>query len=111
MKKVCAASGLFALALLAQPVAAAENILSTALKDKLVAMEGKELKKFDDAPLAEAKYFAFYYSASWCPPCRAFTPDLVKFYKRRKRTNPNFELVFVSNDRSAEDNGCLHERV
>ena len=23
---------------------------------------------------------AYYFSAHWCPPCRGFTPQLVKFY-------------------------------
>lgn len=45
------------------------------------------------------KYTALYYSAQWCPPCRMFTPQLVKWYKDFKAAHPNFELVFVSGDR------------
>jgi len=58
---------------------------------------------YDGARLAGVKYFAFYYSASWCPPCRAFTPSLVAFYDGFKPTHPNFELIFVSRDRSDGD--------
>ncbi len=58
---------------------------------------------FDDAKLAGVKFFAFYYSASWCPPCRAFTPDLVSFYKDFKPAHPNFELIFVNDDQSDGD--------
>jgi nucleoredoxin len=58
---------------------------------------------FDDAALANAKYYALYYSAAWCGPCRAFTPDLVRWYKRNKSKNPEFELIFVSSDRSEEE--------
>jgi nucleoredoxin len=84
-------------------LSAAESPIFPALKDALVVSEGQQLKKFDDASLAQTKYFAFYYSASWCGPCRAFTPDLVKWYKLHKKDNPQFELIFVSDDRSEKD--------
>lgn len=44
-----------------------------------------------------------YFSAHWCPPCRAFTPALVKFYKNMQATGRSFELVFASSDRSESD--------
>jgi thiol-disulfide isomerase/thioredoxin len=58
---------------------------------------------FDASALKGVKYWAFYYSASWCPPCRAFTPSLVDFYKSFKATHPNFELIFVNDDQSEDD--------
>jgi len=85
------------------PRLAAENVIYPALKDELVASKGKKLEKFDETALADAKYYAIYYSAGWCGPCRAFTPDLVKWYKRHKSRNPQFDLIFVSSDRSAEE--------
>jgi nucleoredoxin len=48
------------------------------------------------------KYTALYFSAHWCPPCRMFTPKLVEWYNKFKPANPDFELVFVSSDRSEE---------
>lgn len=45
------------------------------------------------------KFTAIYYSAHWCPPCRAFTPKLVDWYKDFKAKHPNFELVFASSDK------------
>jgi len=36
-----------------------------------------------------------YFSAHWCPPCRAFTPELAKFYKKM---TDKLEIVFVSSD-------------
>lgn len=57
---------------------------------------------YDDAALADVEYFAFYYSAGWCGPCRQFTPELVKWYHHTKPLLPHVELVFVSNDRDAE---------
>jgi nucleoredoxin len=47
----------------------------------------------------EGKVIGLYFSAEWCPPCRAFTPDLV----RAAGGSNDFEVVFVSSDRSAED--------
>ncbi len=41
-----------------------------------------------------------YFSAHWCPPCRAFTPQLVDFYNNLKKTSTTpVEVVFVSCDR------------
>ncbi|XP_074040329.1 nucleoredoxin [Leptinotarsa decemlineata] len=44
----------------------------------------------------------FYFSANWCPPCRAFTPQLAEVYRLIRKKEPNFEIIFVSSDRSAE---------
>jgi nucleoredoxin len=41
-----------------------------------------------------------YFSAHWCPPCRKFTPELVAFYNKNAATHPEFEIVFVSSDKS-----------
>ena len=37
-----------------------------------------------------------------CPPCRAFTPQLVDVYDKVKASGQNFEILFVSFDRSTE---------
>jgi len=42
---------------------------------------------------------AVYFSASWCPPCRQFTPTLATFYTQAKAQGLKFEVVFVSNDK------------
>jgi len=83
--------GLFAPSVFAEAIA-------PSLKGDLVALNGKRVGKFDDAQLANTKYFAVYFSASWCAPCRAFTPDLVTWYNENKSKHPEFELVFVSSD-------------
>jgi len=39
-----------------------------------------------------------YFSAHWCPPCRGFTPTLVKFYSNLRAKGQKFEIIFVSSD-------------
>ncbi|CAN0006606.1 unnamed protein product, partial [Hapterophycus canaliculatus] len=41
---------------------------------------------------------AFYFSASWCGPCRKYTPQLAALYNRAKSQHKAFEVVFVSLD-------------
>jgi nucleoredoxin len=50
-------------------------------------------------PGSSIKYYAIYYSASWCPPCHMFTPTLVSWYRGFKPSHRDFELIFVSEDR------------
>lgn len=44
-------------------------------------------------------YAGLYFSAHWCPPCRAFTPMLGEFYNNLKAAGKSLEIVFVSSDR------------
>lgn len=53
-----------------------------------------------DRSSLEGKLIGVYFSAQWCPPCRGFTPSLVNFHNKNKDA---FEVVFVSSDRSPED--------
>jgi nucleoredoxin len=48
------------------------------------------------------KVVAIYFSAHWCPPCRQFTPILIKSYESAKALNLPFELIFVSSDHDEE---------
>jgi nucleoredoxin len=50
-----------------------------------------------------------YFSASWCPPCKTFTPLLIDFYNvvnnengltdKKQQQQQTLEIVFVSSDR------------
>lgn len=64
--------------------------------DLLVSNEGDE----DDSAV-----LGLYFSAHWCPPCRSFTPELLKEYEeiRTKMGVNSFEIVFVSFDRDERD--------
>ena len=48
----------------------------------LVTLQDGHFQSLDASTLKNVKFWAFYYSASWCPPCRAFTPKLVDFYNQ-----------------------------
>ena len=37
-----------------------------------------------------------------CGPCRAFTPQLVKTYKKLKEAGKKFEIIFCSSDRDED---------
>ena len=82
---------------------APENAISKALEGDLVTLDGKKLRKFDTAALGGKKYFAVYRSASWCGPCRKFTPDFVSWYKSKSSKHDLFEVIFVSSDQSEEE--------
>ena len=66
--------------------------------DKLETKDGTLVNTKD--VIAGKKFVLLYFTASWCPPCRKFTPDLVKFAK----ANPDakdFAIVVVTSDRNA----------
>lgn len=47
------------------------------------------------------KTVGLYFSASWCPPCRLFTPNLHEVYESLS-SKGDFEVVFASSDRDEE---------
>uniref|UniRef100_A0A1W7RA19 Nucleoredoxin-like protein 2 n=1 Tax=Hadrurus spadix TaxID=141984 RepID=A0A1W7RA19_9SCOR len=71
-------------------------------------IKGKTLVKKDktevgaDESLADVEIVGFYFSAHWCPPCRAFTPVLADAYEEMKESGSKFEVVFVTSDRDEQ---------
>jgi len=63
---------------------------------KLMDNKGKSVT----SKVLKDKIVGIYFSAQWCPPCRGFTPSLVDF---RNNNSEEFEVVFVSSDRSKAD--------
>jgi nucleoredoxin len=86
-----------------QPTSLPETELTGWLEKRLVARDGRRVKRARESALPQAEYIAFYFSASWCPPCRTFTPKLVDFYNEHRKAHDNFEIVFVSSDRNEDD--------
>lgn len=59
----------------------------------------KEGKPVPFQSAEKPKFTAIYYSAHWCPPCRAFTPKLVEWYSQFQPKHKDFQLVFASSDK------------
>jgi nucleoredoxin len=58
------------------------------------------------SPLSDLKgqsVIGLYFSAHWCPPCRGFTPQLVKKYEELRAAGKNLEIVFVSSDKGDKE--------
>ena len=79
--------------------AAEPSVFDEVLDGNLVILDGKRLKKHE-ITAKPTKYYVFYYTASWCPPCQAFTPSLVDFYEKNK--NEDFELVLITSDKDED---------
>lgn len=79
-----------------------EGKMPTGLTGQLVEVGDESLASASADRLGGVKFVALYYSAHWCPPCRGFTPELVKAYGRIKERNPEFEVIFISSDRTEE---------
>ncbi len=74
------------------------NPFKALLGDSLLMRDGRTTKSIDAALLGK-KIVMLYFSASWCPPCRQFTPMLAKFYTEMRAAGRSLECVFVSADR------------
>jgi nucleoredoxin len=68
---------------------------------KILSSKGSD-EKFLNSDTLKDKYLMLYFSAHWCPPCKAFTPTLSKAYTTLKKERSDFELVFVSSDNDEE---------
>jgi len=55
---------------------------------------GEQLMKDND-------YLMIYFSAHWCPPCRGFTPELVKWFNKYA-ADKKVQCIFNSWDRSED---------
>ena len=66
------------------------------IPDTLLNQDGKEVS----SQLLKGKYVGLYFSASWCGPCRSFTPELIRF---RNQHTENFEVVLVGGDGTPQD--------
>ena len=84
----------------ARPQAPNANAIRELVKGDLISLRNGALGHFDDEALEKKKLIALYFSAHWCPPCRKFTPELVDYYNRVATQHPEFEIVFISFDKS-----------
>lgn len=64
------------------------------LGDSLITNDGTKVAKEH----LQGKYLGLYFSASWCPPCRRFSPVLCETYNKIKAKRNDVEFIFVSSD-------------
>lgn len=74
--------------------AAGDPAASPAPPDGAAHAAADKLEAFDPSDV----YVGLYFSAHWCPPCRAYTPQLVDTYRALKTQGRHFEVVFCSMD-------------
>jgi nucleoredoxin len=75
--------------------------IASLVKGDLMTSRNGVLRPYLDAEFEKKKLIGLYFSAHWCPPCRKFTPNLVAYYNKNAAAHPEFEIVFVSFDKSA----------
>ena len=75
--------------------------LESFLGEKLLTKVGKPEKKTADL-MKGKELVALYFSASWCPPCKAFSPILADFYQKYANDG-KLEIVYVSSDKTVEE--------
>ncbi|XP_016503413.1 putative nucleoredoxin 1 [Nicotiana tabacum] len=71
-----------------------ESILVTGDHDFVIGKDGEKILVSD----LVGKNILLYFSAHWCPPCRAFTPKLKEAYENIKAKSGPLEVIFISSD-------------
>ncbi|CAJ1940139.1 unnamed protein product [Sphenostylis stenocarpa] len=72
-----------------------ESILVSEDRDFVIGKDGVQIPVSE----LEGKVVLLYFSAHWCPPCRAFLPKLIDAYHKIKAKGNALEVVFISSDR------------
>ncbi|CAN6676137.1 unnamed protein product [Malus baccata var. baccata] len=75
-----------------------ESILISGDRNFVIGKEGTQIPVTD----LLGKNILLYFSAHWCPPCRAFLPKLVEAYHEIKGKDDAFEVIFISSDRDQD---------
>jgi len=76
--------------------------------ESLVNNKGEEVK-VSELSTKKGSVIGLYFSAHWCPPCRAFTPQLAKIYNEIRDSGKDFEVIFISSDSSEKDFKDYHK--
>ncbi|MBO46651.1 MAG: hypothetical protein CMJ96_07105 [Planctomycetes bacterium] len=66
------------------------------LPDKLLNIAEEKIPREQTA----GKILGVYFSANWCPPCRAFTPKLISLHNAHAE---EFEVIMVGSDGNQEE--------
>jgi thiol-disulfide isomerase/thioredoxin len=90
-----------------KPWATSDSTVAKAIKGKLQILKDGKLVDFNPGDRPEPEFYAIYFSAHWCGPCRRFTPKLVKAYQSLQALPKVAEKVAVlfnswDNDRNEQ---------
>ena len=64
--------------------------------------------------LGNKQYVGIYFSASWCPPCRGFTPLLAEFYEMLQSEDGHedvLEIIFASSDKDQSEFEAYYKKM
>ncbi|KAM0961907.1 hypothetical protein ACFX2I_021103 [Malus domestica] len=75
-----------------------ESILISGDRNFVIGKDGTQIPVTD----LVGKNILLYFSAHWCPPCRAFLPKLVEAYHEIKAKDDALEVIFISSDRDQD---------
>ena len=64
-------------------------------------LENKQGESINAEDALKGKIVALYFSSSWCPACKAFTPLLSVLHEEAQEEDLDFEVIYVSSDSSA----------
>ncbi len=88
----------------AQAWSESESPMAKALKGRLFKRVDEKDVKFEYGDIDEPEFYVLYFGAEWCGPCKSFLRAFVPWYNEFKRFHvDNFEVVFVSSDRSGRE--------
>ncbi|KAL6344652.1 hypothetical protein AAG906_002558 [Vitis piasezkii] len=77
-----------------------EELLANEGRNHVISSSGREILVSE----LVGKTIGLYFAAHWCPPCRAFTAQLIEAYNKLVATrNQCFEIIFVSTDRDHQE--------
>lgn len=77
-------------------------VIAPHLQD-LVVVQGNKLVPLNSDRFLKAPYTVLYFGAGWCPDCRRFSPSLVMAYNHQKESEPRFEVLLLTMDKTEND--------
>ena len=86
----------FFLIAMCNPAVAEETVQVAAAPTMAAAIEPTQFIT-EIKPNPKAQYYMFFYTASWCSPCRAVMPKIIAEYPRMK-ANDYMEIIVISFD-------------
>ncbi|KAJ4707589.1 Thioredoxin, nucleoredoxin [Melia azedarach] len=84
-----------------------ESVLVSGDRDFVIGKDGSHI------PVSNliGKVILLYFSASWCPPCRAFLPKFIEAFEKMKEKDEEIEVIFVSSDRDQDSFDKLYSEM